>query len=397
MVAYNEFDPYGNPVAGGGDPYGFTGEWWQDEVSLLHLRARWYAPETGTFLSVDAVESEPAYQYVRGNVVNRIDPSGFQSPEKQSIVQSGGSWEARASSLPLHLNALVGFPEFCRNMATKIDYARCILQYYGLKPAPNPDTGEDIDISEVIGSSKGCWEGPVPYRTWGYLEGVTGEAGVFGTLAGGTEFVYDFANMQSQTFSYGGFGANSNILNPSVSANIYLAYAWGFNSSSENIDVDYGGPFITYYYGRNIGKGPFSGGGLTFNSPDWSMYGYGVFIGAGVSFNDLEQYEAEQYGNIPTELPTLPGGKNSSYGGAWVEYFPTGVLHKYTEKRNNRYTKIDLGKLYWHIVSGIYSPLGTRVSFFGVDPVNQSRAGALMRASIYARVHDQIYIDSYKN
>ena len=28
LVAYNEFDPYGNPVAGnGGDPYGYTGEW----------------------------------------------------------------------------------------------------------------------------------------------------------------------------------------------------------------------------------------------------------------------------------------------------------------------------------------------------------------------------------
>lgn len=44
---------------------------------MLHLRARWYSVETGTFLSRDAVESEPAYQYVRGNPVNRIDPSGY--------------------------------------------------------------------------------------------------------------------------------------------------------------------------------------------------------------------------------------------------------------------------------------------------------------------------------
>ncbi len=28
VVAYHEFDPYGNPVDNeGGDPYGFTGEW----------------------------------------------------------------------------------------------------------------------------------------------------------------------------------------------------------------------------------------------------------------------------------------------------------------------------------------------------------------------------------
>jgi hypothetical protein len=34
-------------------------------------------PETGTFLSVDPVESEPPYQYVRGNPVNLTDPSGW--------------------------------------------------------------------------------------------------------------------------------------------------------------------------------------------------------------------------------------------------------------------------------------------------------------------------------
>ena len=31
----------------------------------------------GTFLSRDAVENEPPYQYVQGNVVNWVDPSGF--------------------------------------------------------------------------------------------------------------------------------------------------------------------------------------------------------------------------------------------------------------------------------------------------------------------------------
>ena len=43
LVSYQEFDPYGNVVQGG-EIYGYTGEWWQDEVGLLHLRARWYAP-----------------------------------------------------------------------------------------------------------------------------------------------------------------------------------------------------------------------------------------------------------------------------------------------------------------------------------------------------------------
>ncbi len=67
VVAYNEFDPYGNPVQNDSGPYGFTGEWYEGEIELLHLRTRWYSVETGTFLSRDAVESEPPYQYVGGN------------------------------------------------------------------------------------------------------------------------------------------------------------------------------------------------------------------------------------------------------------------------------------------------------------------------------------------
>jgi len=85
MASYKEFDPYGNPVQNGGDPYGYTGEWWEAEVGLLYLRARWYAPETGTFLSRDDWEgtgwrsqSMNGWNYVEGNPINALDPSGQQ-------------------------------------------------------------------------------------------------------------------------------------------------------------------------------------------------------------------------------------------------------------------------------------------------------------------------------
>ncbi|MBI1880819.1 MAG: RHS repeat-associated core domain-containing protein [Chloroflexi bacterium] len=94
VVAYNEFDPYGNSMENGSEVYGFTGEWWQNEVGLLHLRARWLLPETGTFLSRDPVESEPAYLYVRGNPINWIDPSGL-CPEGQDCATYIRSIEER--------------------------------------------------------------------------------------------------------------------------------------------------------------------------------------------------------------------------------------------------------------------------------------------------------------
>jgi YD repeat-containing protein len=50
VVSYDEFDPYGNPLTphvARSTPYGYTGEWWEEEVRLLHLRARWY--EHGAF------------------------------------------------------------------------------------------------------------------------------------------------------------------------------------------------------------------------------------------------------------------------------------------------------------------------------------------------------------
>lgn len=47
---------------------------------MLHLRARFYSAGTGTFLSVDPIESEHPYLYVRGNPINLIDPFGLQSP-----------------------------------------------------------------------------------------------------------------------------------------------------------------------------------------------------------------------------------------------------------------------------------------------------------------------------
>ncbi|MFB0533650.1 MAG: RHS repeat-associated core domain-containing protein, partial [Anaerolineae bacterium] len=87
VQSYN-FSPFGVPLgASGGDPYGFTGEHWDAATGLLYLRARWYDPATGRFLTRDPFPglamlptTQHPYVYVGNNPVNLVDPSGNIAP-----------------------------------------------------------------------------------------------------------------------------------------------------------------------------------------------------------------------------------------------------------------------------------------------------------------------------
>ncbi|NIN63248.1 MAG: hypothetical protein GTO63_00735 [Anaerolineae bacterium] len=80
------YDPFGVPLAGNGvpNPWQFTGEAWDAGVELLYLRARYYQPETGRFVTKDPwrgdVQQPPTlnrYVYVQNNGVNYADLSGL--------------------------------------------------------------------------------------------------------------------------------------------------------------------------------------------------------------------------------------------------------------------------------------------------------------------------------
>ena len=71
----------GHPTAGSTEPFGFTGE--LHDGDLVHLRARWYHPNLGTFTSRDpfaGFDTQPyslhPYQYAYSNPVLWTDPSG---------------------------------------------------------------------------------------------------------------------------------------------------------------------------------------------------------------------------------------------------------------------------------------------------------------------------------
>ena len=84
------YDPFGVPLVGGEvyNPYQSTGEAWDGEVELLYLRARYYQPETGRFITKDPWLGEVwrpgtlnLYVYAMDNPIGLGDPTGMQAEE----------------------------------------------------------------------------------------------------------------------------------------------------------------------------------------------------------------------------------------------------------------------------------------------------------------------------
>lgn len=76
------YDPYGSVIASSGTattPFGFTGEYTDAETGFVYLRARYYDPSTGQFLSRDplaAMTGHP-YSYAGNNPLSFTDPMGL--------------------------------------------------------------------------------------------------------------------------------------------------------------------------------------------------------------------------------------------------------------------------------------------------------------------------------
>jgi len=85
VVQGYSFSPFGVSLGeSGGEPYGFTGERWESQAELLYLRARYYQPGTGRFITEDPfprLRGEPQmlnqFVYVTNNPVNKVDPEGL--------------------------------------------------------------------------------------------------------------------------------------------------------------------------------------------------------------------------------------------------------------------------------------------------------------------------------
>ncbi len=315
-------------------------------------------PETGTFLSIDPVESEPPYLYTRGNPVNLTDPTG-------------------------------NFPEVCRKMSSEKMYAMCVLSHYAVWPATlKPFYRDSLSplllsigllqaynddpnsmLYDGIDGVPNCYRGPVPYQGHGYVEG-WGFYWIW--VTGGREVAYDFASMQRREFSVTGGLISDGILGTGLSS--YVGAAYGFRSNEKIVD-EYGGLFIQGSLG--IGAGPTilkvpvgAGGGVAhFGSPDRQAIGTSVYKGVSAS-KDVPIIDV---GGSVTWYSPAPGSETVSYAGT------------------DPYKEVDKTGLALDILTGADRPL--YYPGFGHTP----RVGAIATGLFYAFVHDEIYIESLKS
>ncbi len=81
QIVYNKrYDPFGNTISQSGvgtSNYGFTGEW-TDATGLEYLRARYYAPGQGRFVTRDPSGMDTnLYLYAVANPIQNTDPTGL--------------------------------------------------------------------------------------------------------------------------------------------------------------------------------------------------------------------------------------------------------------------------------------------------------------------------------
>jgi len=245
-----------------------------DSTQLIFLRSRWYNPADGRFQSRDTWEGDAnrpmsmnRWNYVEANPVNLIDPSGK-------------------------------FPIKCQSMATKEEYATCVLNFYDLEPY------DKHNLSLSVEGDQGCYSGPEKYRAPGYLEGLGGQ---IGPILSSVEAVYDFAAMQGEVFYSTGFGSTIPTIFPIVADSVFFGVIKGFvHSDEDTIEDNYGGQFS--FRGIDVNDmNPYvaiNGGALFFTSTkDPEIRGVNFYFGASVGIPGASSLPAGVPVGVTTAFP----------------------------------------------------------------------------------------------
>ena len=176
LVSSASYSPYGVPVQNDivDTSFGFTGEQ-IDNNGLQYLRARYYSPELGTFLSRDPVfgqvgvaMSMNGYSYAHSNPTNFTDPSGQFVCGGLCIVGAGIAIGATVGALA------GGGIDLAAQLATGTDWKCVDWNSVGKSALQGAVLGA---VSGGVGAALGI-AGAGAVATFGITEGVDFVAGV---------------------------------------------------------------------------------------------------------------------------------------------------------------------------------------------------------------------------
>ena len=106
-----EYDAFGvekNPDPNDINPFRYCGEYFDTETGNIYLRARYYDPSVGRFISEDPIrDGFNWYSYCFNNPINFIDPNGLKYvPLRATIEGLGGSvsWDSKTGVVTISLD-----------------------------------------------------------------------------------------------------------------------------------------------------------------------------------------------------------------------------------------------------------------------------------------------------